>query len=175
MSGTARVQAGAAKVAASRRKNGSGKKRAALEPTEHQLHCTVASYLDRVLLAREAFWTTFPSGGYALNRVAAAHLKQRGLKAGMPDLFIWYANVRSGEDFWPYRCLGIELKRARKYQSPSQLFVAKKLSEMGVPVVVCRCIEDVAKELQIYGVPTRESKNYEVTHNRDLPRIDLTG
>jgi hypothetical protein len=122
----------------------------ALEPTEHQLHCAVAKYLDCVL-RMPTFWTTFPSGGYVLNKVARSHLKQRGLHKGVPDLFIWFVDDKNR-----HRCIAIELKRPGKYPTKEQWKVHVLFGAVGVPVGICRSITDVARFLHKQGVPTRD-------------------
>jgi hypothetical protein len=89
-----------------------------------------------------------------LNRVAAAHLKQRGTKAGMPDIFIWY--LRKGQSDYD-RCIGIELKRTGKYPSAAQKDVFYKLRKLGVNIWICRDIDDVRDVLHREGVPNREA------------------
>jgi hypothetical protein len=148
-----------------RRSDGSGAKPKAL--TEHQLHVSVAQYLDRVLLPDKCFWSTFPSGGYALSPIASALLKRRGLKPGMPDIFIW---------FWREDrtccCVGVELK-VKTWPSRVQKDVFYKMRKLGVNIWICRSIEDVTKALEKEGVPTRES-HHEI-YDSDPPRVDLTG
>ena len=63
------------------------------------LHASVAGQLDW-RLKRPAFYTTFPAGWGKLPGMVAGKLKACGLKAGMPDLLVWYEG----------RTVGIELK-----------------------------------------------------------------
>lgn len=125
--------------------------------SENRLHCMVREYLDRVLLPDSAFWSTFPSGGYLLNPIAAALLKRRGLKAGMPDVFIWFCLSREAPWQRNCRCVGIELKAKSRYPSKAQKDVFYKLHRVGVNVWVCRDIDDVSEALRMEGVPTREA------------------
>jgi len=137
-----------------------GSKKRIKPSSEHQIHVSVAKYLDTVLVPGRSFWSTFPSGGYMLNRVAAANLKKRGLKPGMPDIMIWSWVPTSGPLYsGKSRCIGIEIKRPKMYATPQQRHTHRKLLEVGVSTYICRSIEDVAKVLDREGIPTRESKN----------------
>lgn len=115
--------------------------------SEETLHRAVADYL-RLTLAPETFVTTFPAGGGG--RVRGARLKAMGLKAGMPDLMIWWP----GSDGWA-RCLGIELKSAKGRLSPDQRATHAALREAGCLIEVCRSIDDVQRALRAWSVPTK--------------------
>ena len=131
--------------AGSRRKARAGPKRVkALEPSEDQLHRSVAEYLDW-MLKEPACWSTFPSGGYLLGKAAAGRLKARGLKAGMPDILV----------FFDGRCIGIELKTRSGGLSDAQKEMFPKLQAAGIRVHVCRNLGDVTVVLRDSQVPLR--------------------
>jgi len=115
------------------------------EPPEDSLHKSVADLLDAHLLL-PATWTTFPAGLYVLNPAAAGRLKRLGLKAGMPDILV----------FW-HGCVGIELKRDSGTRQREQKFMHLRLEAAGIPVYVCRSLEAVADALVRHDVPLRAS------------------
>jgi len=122
------------------RRTGSG--RSAL--TEHQLHVSVAEMLDW-MLKPPAMYTTFPAGVGKFSPALAGLLKKRGLKAGIPDILVFYHG----------RTLGIELKRPKGRQSEAQSEMSDKLKAAGVPVCVCHSVEEVFHELCAWRVPLR--------------------
>lgn len=118
-----------------------------LGPTENELHVSVANLLDWVLKP-PAFWTTFPAGWGKFSGAMAQLLKRMGLKAGMPDILVFYA----GE------CFGIELKTGKNTLTPEQRATHAKLEAAGVLVTVCRSVEDVMIILANSRVPLRNFK-----------------
>lgn len=116
------------------------KRRIKLEPSENQLHKSIAEYLD-LALPRSIFWTTFPSGGGGL--VRGKELKEKGLKAGVPDILI----IASGEVYW------IELKKEKKGRlSKDQNITIPRLQLAGCKIAVCRSLEDVEITLTNWGL-----------------------
>lgn len=115
-----------------------------LGPTENQLHVSVAEYLDWSLLP-PAFFTTFPAGWGQLSGWMAQHLKRCHMKAGMPDILVFYNSY----------CFGIELKAGRNTVSPEQRETFNKLHLAGIRVHVCRSIEDVQLVLLKEHCPVR--------------------
>lgn len=115
---------------------------------EERLHRAVADYL-RVVLDPSVVWSTFPSGGGG--RVRGAKLKAMGLRAGMPDIMIWWL-APSGAAL----CLGIELKAGKNGMTAAQRETFLSLEGVGCPVHVARSIDDVRDVLRAWGVPTRE-------------------
>lgn len=112
---------------------------------ESQLHATVAEWLDWFLLP-PALYTTFPAGWYKLPKAAGARLYRCGLKAGIPDLLIFYPGV----------CIGIELKPPGRTQSVVQREMAEKLTKAGVLVFVAHSPEEVMEILRTHKLPLRE-------------------
>lgn len=112
--------------------------------TETDLHATVAEFLDWALMA-PALYTTFPAGWGALPKATAGRLKGCGLKKGMPDIFVFYKS----------RAIGIELKTDAGKVSVEQQCMFHLLKEAGVPVHVCRSLEEVAYNLREEHVPLK--------------------
>lgn len=112
--------------------------------TEQDLHASVAEFLDWALMA-PALYTTFPAGWGALPKATAGRLKGCGLKKGMPDIFVFYKS----------RAIGIELKTEGGKPSVTQQCMFHLLKEAGVPVHVCRSMEEVASILRDEGVPLK--------------------
>ena len=117
-----------------------------LKMSETDLHRSVAEYLDWVLLP-PAVWTTFPAGWTALRKGAAGRLKGCGLKAGMPDILVFYNGFT----------VGIELKTPKGKSSDDQIAMAHKLNKAGVVVHVCRSVDEVREVLSdIHQIPMRK-------------------
>ena len=115
-----------------------------LKTSELDLHKSVADFLDWMLLP-PAMWTTFPAGWGKLGKAVAGKLKACGLKEGMPDILVFHDR----------RTIGIELKTGTK-QSEAQAMMASKLKEAGVPVWVCKSIDEVYDILfNDYRIPMR--------------------
>jgi hypothetical protein len=122
---------------------GAKKLRLTGDPSEDELHFSVAQLLDRVFAGRPVVWTTFPAGGYQLTRAAAVRLYRLGLKKGMPDIQI----------MWAGKIIGIELKARRGTRSAAQRHMHTQLTWAGVPVAVCRDTDDVILFLRKHAVP----------------------
>jgi len=112
---------------------------------EQSLQRAVATYLARVLAA-PTFFTAIGHGGGG--KLRGAILKGMGMRAGVPDLLI----IDRG------KCLWIELKAGKGALSPEQVAVHQWLVAAGASVVVCRSIDDVRDRLEVWGVPTIESR-----------------
>lgn len=129
------------------------------EATESELHRTVAELLDWLLLP-PAMYTTFPAGWGKLPRATGGRLKGSGLKAGMPDVMVFYGG----------KTVGVELKTAKGRLSRDQVETFTLLHEAGVPVYVCREVQDVIAALQTEGIPWRSAigvtDGYKVTESR---------
>ena len=115
-----------------------------VDPTEDELHKSVSRLLDIALL-KPAFWTTFPSGMYALPKAAGGRLKAYGLKEGIPDVYTLY----EGHTVW------LELKRRGGVISRKQQEMHRVLEKAGSVVYVCRSPEGVVDALVREGVPLR--------------------
>jgi len=117
------------------------------EPTEAQLHATVAQYLDWALMP-PAVYTTFPAGWGVLTRSTAGRLKGAGLKQGIPDILVWYNGFT----------LGIELKSHVGRLTPTQEEMHAKLRAAGVVIAVCTSLMEVIDFLRIRSIPLRRTK-----------------
>lgn len=115
-------------------------------PSESELHLTVAQTLDWLLLP-PAFYSTFPSGWGVLSPSMAQRLKKSGLKAGMPDIMLFYDG----------RSIGIELKAGKNALSPAQVATIDKLRCAGIPVYVCLSVDEVLDVLLHERMPLRDA------------------
>jgi hypothetical protein len=113
--------------------------------SESQLHKATADLLDWVLLP-PALWTTFPSGWGKLGKATAGRLHGAGLKAGFPDLFIFFSG----------RAIGIELKTEAGQISKKQMAMFLRLGKAGVRVYICRNTDDVIGVLEQESLPHRK-------------------
>jgi hypothetical protein len=130
--------------------------------TEIELHRSVAELLDWVVLA-PAIWTTFPAGWTAMHKGVAGRLRGCGLKAGMPDAFVFHNG----------RTIGIELKTPSGKVSPAQLDMFNKLERAGVTVHICRSIDEVHRALAYHKIPMREANlGYSQAKARRTPQPD---
>jgi hypothetical protein len=112
---------------------------------EADLHRTVAGFLDAALLP-PAIWTTFPAGWGKLTKATSGRLKGAGLKAGMPDILVFYRA----------RTLGIELKTEQGTLSKEQEEMFPLLNKAGVVIEVCRSVEEVLEALTGNNIPIRD-------------------
>lgn len=115
---------------------------------EDLFHLSVANLLDWALKP-PAFYTTFPAGWGVLSPSMAQRLKKSGLKAGMPDVLVFYDSS----------CFGMELKTGKNTMSPMQRETAHKLSLAGVQVHVVRSLQQVLNVLLAHHVPVRQMRD----------------
>ena len=90
-------------------------------------------------------WCAIPNGGYR-RRVEAAQMKGLGTVPGAPDLVLFYPKGRA-------LCLEIKCDGGRV--SESQHWFHGKLQWCGVPIEICRSLDDVIEACRAHGVPTR--------------------
>lgn len=127
-----------------------------MKTPELELHRSVAEFMEWVVLP-PALWTTFPAGWTSMRPGAAGRLKGCGLKAGMPDILVFYNSFT----------IGIELKtpsRRPSRPSPEQLDMHSQLQAAGVPVSVCRSIGEVERILRTYKIPLRKFSHGEIPY-----------
>lgn len=112
--------------------------------SEYALQCAVVGYLT-VACPRGSgvVWTHFPAGGGG--RIRGAMLKRAGLRPGMPDIVIFHNE----------RTFFIELKTDKGRLSPIQSECHADLWAAGFPVAVARSVDDVARLLASWRIPTR--------------------
>ena len=118
-----------------------------LKVTESALHRTVAELLDWVLLP-PAVWTTFPAGWGKLGKATAGRLHGSGLKAGFPDILVFYNSFT----------IGIELKAPKGRLSKAQEHMFPLLLAAGVKTYICRDTIDVIEVLQQHSLPLRKAR-----------------
>jgi hypothetical protein len=102
--------------------------------------------LDRMLLP-PAVWTTFPAGWGNLPKATCGRLYACGLKAGMPDILVFFNGFT----------LGVELKVPGRSPSSKQRSMFAKLQAAGVPVMICHSMEEVYDALEYRCFPLRRA------------------
>lgn len=113
------------------------------DPTESQLHQSVAQLLDWILI-EPAFYTTFPAGWGRLSKGTAGRLFASGLKKGMPDILVFDKDQK---------VIGIELKVGHNSVTAAQRTMFARLQAVGITVYVCRTQEDVLAALYRESFP----------------------
>jgi hypothetical protein len=141
---------------------------------EHDLQKAVADYL-RLALRPPVFWTSIDHGAAAMGRAAAGIRKARGVKAGLPDVWLFVpadmvrhlvmSTKHPGYPKNPFewgppeprasRVIAIELKVGRGKLSDEQVGVHADLQLAGVVCRVARSVDDVQRILELEGVPLR--------------------
>jgi VRR-NUC domain len=108
---------------------------------EDDLQSSVVEYLRWALPGNATFWAV-PNGGKR-HRREAARMVRLGVRAGVPDLTVVYGG----------RIFCLELKTPAGTVDANQQQMHRKLHACGVPVAVCRSLEEVADALREWGVP----------------------
>jgi transcriptional regulator with XRE-family HTH domain len=113
---------------------------------EYILHCQIAHFLKLVLPEDKVWWTSIEvsnNDGSELGRRRQARNRRKGVKAGVPDIFIAYnSNI-----------LWMEVKIPGNDLSLSQIEVHKRLKAQGHFVEIVRSLEDVIRILKEYKAP----------------------
>lgn len=117
---------------------------------EQVLQQQVAEYLDRTLDHSRVVWSAIGHGGGGKAR--GAILKSMGLKAGLPDLMLWFRSPHDGRP----QCVGIELKAGRGRVSPAQYAMAERLSAAGAICFLCGSLDHVRAVIQAGQIPSRD-------------------
>ena len=141
---------------------------------EHDLQRQVAAYLWTVL-PPEVLWSSIDHSGKSKTRQAI--LKGRGVKAGWPDITIYWRDESrrtiNGRVFLPTVEVGhIELKAEKGILSAEQSIFMHKAERLGHWFAVCKSLEDVQLALKVWEVPTRIHAD-PVTPG-DIPEDDFT-
>ena len=112
---------------------------------EFEVHKSIASYLTVALSPPAFFHTTENSNhqGGTAGLIKQAQNKARGVKAGFPDMLIFY----------PKGVLALEIKRYGKEATPMQLAMHEQLRANGVVVAVVHDVEEVKALLKIHEIP----------------------
>jgi hypothetical protein len=144
---------------------------------ESDLQRSVAQYLWAAL-PPSVLWTSIDHSGPG--RVRNAMLQARGVKAGVSDILIcWQSGVDPKGTWCDYAAVGwIELKSGKGVISSTQVAWANQAQEFGHRFALCRSVDDVARALKEWGVPTREadplprhrSKAPDTLHQAELMR-----
>lgn len=108
---------------------------------EQGLQLAVAQFLN-MALPKDAVWFAVPNGGMR-DAAEMQILKRGGLKAGIPDLVIFYKK----------RGYCIELKSLEGVLSPAQKRVIDALKEARIPVSICRSVDEVQAQLDGWRIP----------------------
>jgi len=116
---------------------------------EQDLQIAVAQYLDRVL-PKDAVWFHVPNAAKR-GIVAGVMNKKMGVKAGVPDIFIFYVNT-SARYGRTARCIAIELKAKAGKLSKAQLEMSDALYGAGVMVYTARMVSEVELILKNEGL-----------------------
>jgi len=126
--------------------------------TEADLHRSAADFLGWMVMP-PAIWTTFPAGWGRLGKATAGSLNGCGLKAGMPDILVFYEST----------AVGIELKTDGGKVTSVQRRTHEELRKAGIPVVICRSLSDIEDALNSYRIPMRPHKWQGRQENRSTP------
>ena len=114
---------------------------------EYIFHCHVADALDKILDPELTCWSSIENSnhtGGTSGKIKQSKDKRKGVKAGVPDVFILYSGT----------CLWIELKAGYNGTSEPQDLFHKKIRKAGSIVVVVRTIDELMTILEQYEVPT---------------------
>ena len=109
---------------------------------EDRLHCQIAGYL-KLAEPPGFFWTSIENRGEGQRE--GARRKQRGCKAGIPDILTIYQG----------RVLFLEVKVPKGRLHDSQKERIPEIEQAGAGVVVVRSVDDVFHALKKAGVPVR--------------------
>lgn len=112
--------------------------------SEHRLQQAVHVYLTRAL-PPDAIHTSVDAGQGRMDPIAGAHRRERGCRAGWPDLQI----------IWRGQFHGIELKGPKGRLSDNQVAVAEAIITAGGWWAECRSVEEVEATLRSWAIPLR--------------------
>lgn len=119
---------------------------------EYNFHCQVADTLDKILDPRLTCWSSVENSnhtGGVLGAFKQSKDKRKGVKAGYPDVVIFYTTT-TGRG----ASLHIELKAGKNGLTKEQVAFHKKLIDSGSNVETARTIDDIIMALHVYQVPT---------------------
>ena len=107
---------------------------------EDSIHKSIMQFLWRALPSDCLAWHT-PNQAGTRTIAETKRLKSMGVLPGIPDILIWNAKDS--------RLIGIEVKSPKGVLSKSQKQLFPKLDSLGIPVHVCRSIDEVQAALDI--------------------------
>ena len=118
---------------------------------EAELQRAVSAYLD-LALGPGVMWRMVENR--PRSKIAGALQKARGVRAGTPDILLWWLFDRR----YPRHGFGtIELKSPRGVLSITQRAFLDEFDTVGGRWAVCRSVEDVEAALRDWGLPLRGS------------------
>ena len=140
---------------------------------EHALQMAVCDFLN-VALPEDAIYLHIPNGGdfpVSYKR----KLAKMGLKAGAPDLVVFWTTVEWPDSHWEYFdriIIWFELKAPGKAQRPSAVSDNQRgmhacLKRLGHNVYVVDTAKDVEIALRECGIPLRATLTGKRRHGRD--------
>jgi hypothetical protein len=107
--------------------------------------------LQIVLDPERTWWSAIDHGAGKLSKRAAGMMKARGVKRGIPDVIIMFADGLTDHA----HLIGIELKFGKGRRSEVQEDVAATWAIFGNAVFVARSLEEVQEILEFCHVPMR--------------------
>ncbi len=99
-----------------------------MKDIEHRSQVALCKWLD----AANILYFAIPNGG-ARNAITGKRLKDEGVKAGVPDLFLYKLR------------LFIEMKSPKGYVTDAQKYMHVKLRKAGYGVEICYSAEEAIK------------------------------
>lgn len=132
----------------------------AVEPSEDEIHVTVAQFLDR-FLRPPALWFPYPAGVCRLTPHQQAQMSRFGVKRGLPDIWVLYGGLYLIE--LKTRRGGLSKTRIVRTRSGAprilegQADVFPKLIETGAveAIAICESLDQVIAELRRWEIPIR--------------------
>lgn len=114
---------------------------------EYVVHKAIAEYLELVLMPPAFFHTTENSNhqGGTSGMIKQMRDRARGVKAGFPDLLIFYAGG----------VLAVEVKRFGKNATPTQIEMHERLFTNKIPTEVVHDVNEMNLALVKHGVPLK--------------------
>jgi hypothetical protein len=128
------------------------------EPLEADIHEACARALDLLLLP-PAMWFCYPAGAAELSPQQMAAYSRKGLKRGLPDIFVLHQ-----------RMYGIELKRpgarlsktrvGRSQRGAPRIYAGQedvfpKLEAAGMQIAIVHSVDEMLAQLARWQIPMR--------------------
>ena len=122
---------------------------------EQQIHRAVVSHLNWRAMPG-VFFFHCPNGGYR-SKTEGAIFKGLGVRAGIPDLVIFYRS----------QIFGLELKTSYGRLSPSQRLCMNAMEMAGARVAIAHSLDEALITLECWGVLRRDSSNRVPSHTEE--------
>ena len=116
---------------------------------EYNFHCQVADTLDKILDPQLTCWSSVENSnhtGGVSGMIKQNKDKRKGVKAGVPDIFILY----NGTSLW------LELKAGKNGATERQELFHRRIKASGSIVEIVRTMQELIDILLLYQVPTLE-------------------